>query len=273
MSDENKEVKDESLNKTISDAAEKEKEKIEGKEEKEEKPPKKEKEDPEEDDDEQEGSGDDEEDEKARQLYKALSNPATARQVIEVMARNAGIIDTPKKEEKVVKTITDVIKDELGTEYSFLSSKLGKIIPQVVERIVEEKTEARINEIKEKQMTREKEEVSKEFHSAFEKLSEEFEDFDDLQGKMNKLMDVHPVTNKQTAYEYFRDLYYIAKSSRTTKSKVVVDKAKLQKSKENVGARLSAEGEPKDTSKGSSGNMTLRQSIQAAIDEIQEKGT
>jgi hypothetical protein len=231
----------------------------------------------EEEEKEDESSGEGEEDEfteehleRAKQLYKALSNPATAKQVVEIMARNAGLIQGEQTEKKVVKTITDVIKDELGEDYKFLGAKLSKLIPDVVERIIEEKTQ----DIREKQILREKEDVSKEFTAAFETLSNEFEDFNDLHDTMNKLMDVIPVNKKLTATQYFRNLYYVAKGQKgaSKKSTIQVDKDRLKKSKENVAARLATEGEVKDTaSSGKSGqSMGLRESIEDAMNKLLE---
>jgi len=212
---------------------------------------------------------------RAKDLYKALSNPATAVQIVEMMARNAGLIKDIKEgevtEKKAVKTITDVIREELGEDYKFLGAKLGKIIPDVVERMIEEKTQ----DIRDKQAQKEKEDVSKAFSTAFETLGGEFEDFNEYHDEMNKLMDTVPVSPKLTATQYFRNLYILAKGNKgsTKKSTVTVDKARLQKSKDNVAARLATGGEVKDTATTSSGKeaMGLRDSIQSAIDKLMEK--
>lgn len=210
--------------------------------------------------------------ERAKQLYRALSNPATAKQVVEILATNAGLIKTgsDKEEAKAVKSVTEMIQEGLGDDYKFLGGKLSKLIPQVIEKMVEEK----IGDIRAKQFEGEKKETSKEFHAAFESLRGEFDDFDTFHNDMNRLMDVIPVNDKLSAKEYFKNLYLLAKAQKGSKVKstVTVDKNRLQKSKDNVAARLATGGEVKESAKSSSGQpMTLRESIQAAVDQIANK--
>jgi|SRR5215510_2771559 len=211
---------------------------------------------------------------RAKQLYRALSNPSTARQVVEILAQNAGLIKTgsEKEEVKAVKSVTEMIQEGLGDDYKFLGAKLSKLIPDVIERMVEEK----VSGIRESQTNREKKETSQEFHTAFADLREEFDDFDTFHNDMNRLMDIIPVNDKLSAKEYFRNLYLLAKGQKGSKVKntVKVDKTRLQKSKDNVAARLATGGEAKDVAKSSSGQkMTLRESIQAAVDSLANKDT
>jgi len=133
------EIADEKTKKAIDDLAE-------GKETKEEKK--------EEETEAEEGDEGDLEEEdliKAKDLYKVLQDPNAAPHVIRAMATAAGIklgdVETKQDVKVATKSISELIKEEMGDEYKFLGDKLGKVIEKVLTTYVTAETDKVKNEI------------------------------------------------------------------------------------------------------------------------------
>lgn len=80
----------------------------------------------------------------AKTLFKLLNDPERSKETIEVLARAAGIkmgeIETKKEETKAIKSIKEMIEEEMGDEYKFFGSKLGNAIEKVLKHAIDENT-------------------------------------------------------------------------------------------------------------------------------------
>jgi antirestriction protein len=143
----------------------------------------------------------------AKNLYKVLKDPRTAKAAIKMLADEHGLIptqkDTPKQEERKIKSIKSIVKEKLGDEYAFLSDKLGDVFEEALgtER---ERYEARLSEVSTKSALQEAE-------AAFDKLAKNYDDFSQYEDAISGLMDRIP-NKDMSAYEYLETLYDIAKS-------------------------------------------------------------
>src|SRR5665213_606518 len=76
----------------------------------------------------------------AKDLFLALNDPNSAKIVVEALAKQAGLIETKAEEKVVVKTITELLKENLGEDLSFLGDKLAPAIEATVKQLVAEQT-------------------------------------------------------------------------------------------------------------------------------------
>lgn len=176
---------------------------------------------------------DPEELEQARNLYKVLKDPRTAKAAVKLLADEHGLIpskdDSPKVEAKKIRSIKAIVKERLGDEYAFLSDKLGDVFEEALgtER---ERFEARLSEVSTKSAIQEAE-------AAFDKLAKNYDDFSQYEDTISSLMDRIP-NKDMSAYEYLETLYDIAKSRdvRGRSSKKLA--AKLQRNSTDPDVKL-----------------------------------
>lgn len=111
----------------------------------------------------------------AKTLFKQLNNPETSRRAAEVLAKAAGLelkeIETKKEQKEAIKTIKDMVKEELGG-YDFLADAMSNILEKVLPKVIEEKTK----DIKEAQETLATEKIKEEVSKAQDKVLSEFQE-------------------------------------------------------------------------------------------------
>jgi len=110
--------------------------------------------DKDEESDEDEDDEDEEEDEdeeltpeqakQAKNLHRLLTNPETAEATLRALAAQAGIkiegATSEKKADKAVKSISEMVKEKLGSDYKFLGDKLANIFEELLPNIIKEQT-------------------------------------------------------------------------------------------------------------------------------------
>lgn len=124
----------------------------------------------------------------AASLYKALKDPDTAQELIESLARRAGLLDKKdnnkadkKVTEKELGRLTKKLKASLGKDYDTFSDKVGPVFDEAIEEYMQEhfgKTEAKFTESK--------------WETEVEKFTDSHELTRKIENKMKDLMDEAP---------------------------------------------------------------------------------
>jgi len=172
----------------------------------------------------------------AEKLYNALSDPRSARPIIEALARQAGLIKgeehTPAEKKAAKKAIREVFAEALGEDMGFLSEKLGPAIEKVLEHYDTE------NRSRFEELTRAK--AEEETSNAIEKLYSEHEDAEKFEARIFELMDEIAPGKNTKPLAYMKRLYQIAKAEATETSAKEKIKAKLKNNSEDATSRLSS---------------------------------
>ena len=202
----------------------------------------------------------------ANDLFRSLNDPASAKVIVKALAEQAGLIETKQEEKIVVKTITELLKEQLGEDLAFLGDKLGPAIEAVVKQQVAEQTK----DIRQTQLSAQEQALNTKIDNAITKLDTEHTDFKDHKADILKLMDTHLPSKDQDVNEYFLDLYHIAKgrSGKVTS----IDTKIVEKTRNNVAERLSSSAKvitPSQTAEIPK-PMDLSSAIAAAKAEMQK---
>jgi len=192
----------------------------------------------------------------AKNLYKALKNPATAREIISVLARQAGVLETPKDVKQADKAIKDVFKEALGPDFAFIAEKMAPAIEKVLLSQKEE-YETKLQQIRQQQLSAQTE---TEVEKALSKLNRVTKgDSRKFEGDMTRLMDdILPGRNTSTE-DYIFKLYRIASSEQSERKAKEKLANKINRNANDIPSRL-APAASVDTSKG-----TKRVSLDDAI--------
>jgi len=230
----------------------------------------------------EDGEDEKQETEKAIQLYKALNDPESGTKILRILAQEAGLLDSSsKKEQKVIeKSIKEVLKESLGSEYQFLSDRIG----DALEKILPDLATKGSREVKERLDAREKADLSKEIDSA---LSETFGQFDSVpksvEKRFNELIDeMPPVPGKTVPKVYFNRLIKIAAeevgitlnsknkdSNKNPLSQAMKDR--ISRNKNDASSRLASKGSEAEV-EGTSNSVSTppksrREAIERAVKE------
>ena len=192
----------------------------------------------------------------AKNLYKALKNPATAREIISVLARQAGVLETPKDVKEADKAITAVFKEALGPDFAFIADKMAPALERVL-LSQEEEYETKLQQIRQQQLSAQTE---TEVEKALSKLNRVTKgDSRKFEGDMTRLMDdILPGRNTSTE-DYIFKLYRIASSEQSERKAKEKLANKINRNANDIPSRL-APAASVDTSKG-----TKRVSLDDAI--------
>lgn len=204
-------------------------------------------EDPEDDENEEEIESDDEPEiedlpadqlVEAKNLYKALRNPASAGPLIQALAQQMGMNlnqSSSRQEVKEVKTnITEKLKVALG-EFAFLAEKIGPVLDQALETQKAESQEIE-QRLEVKQLQNESQRTLDRLAKETKGESRKFE------AKMVELMDrFHPAAN-QTTEEYIREVFGIVTRDkvRTQVTNKIADQ--INKNRKDVPGRIASNG-------------------------------
>lgn len=180
------------------------------------------------------------EQEQALSLFRALKDPNRAADVIRVMAKEAGLLETKAEKKEAERTIEEIIKEGLGEEYEFLSEKLGPVIKQAVEfatKDIREKTDATEKE-------REAEKINREIESVLNKYADAAKLEPDVLALMNEILP----SPGQKVDVYFERLLKIAAAERGITLRTKTAGEKIVQTRQNAAERLSAGGGKSDKS-------------------------
>lgn len=175
----------------------------------------------------------------ARNLYKALLNPAARGPLVQALAQQAGVnlgtIETKKELKEAKKDITARLKEALGDELGFLAEKIGPVLESVID---EER--AGVEEISKtvelRQITRESENALAKLAKETNGLSRKYED------KMVQLMDKFPSSPGISTEEYIRGIAMIAMNGKLTQIASTKITNKVNRNIKDVPGRLTSKG-------------------------------
>jgi hypothetical protein len=182
----------------------------------------------------------------AKNLFKALKNPSTAKEIISVLARNAGLLETKQDVHTASKTIQEVFKESLGPDFAFIAEKLAPAIEKVL-LSQKEDYENRLREVRQQQLTAQTE---SEVEKALSKLNRVTKgESKKFEAAMTHLMDDILPGNRTTTEDYIFKLYRIASSEQSEKRAKEKMTNKINRNANDVTSRL-ASAAPTDSTKG-----------------------
>lgn len=212
-----------------------------------------------------EASKTDSETEMALALFRSLKDPNKSADVIRLMAREAGLLETKKEEAVVAKTIEEVIKEGLGEDYEFLADKLAPVIKTAVEMATKDLRE-------QNERTAQEQEASK-IKTAIDNVMGKYAEADKLEADVLKLMDEILPSPDQAPGVYFERLLRIAAAEKGVTLKLKTASERIASNRDNSAVRLAAEGGKSETSVTKSAtSMNLNQAIEVAMEQL-SKGT
>lgn len=144
--------------------------------------------------------------ESAIQLYRALQDPETGAEIVESLARRAGLLDkkgnledTSQSDKKIEGKIKKALKAKLGKDYEQFSELVGDVLDEAVKEYVDEIKESGSRESR-----------ANSWNSQVEKFLEDHVLTEDIEDKMKELMDEAPPNTKSSNFDpqrYLRRMY------------------------------------------------------------------
>lgn len=188
----------------------------------------------------------------ALELYDALNDPKRAASVVLNMMKQLGLQPETKKEEaKAERTIRDLVKEELGSDYAFLSDKIGTAIEKALQ--VQEQKFLEVERSKESQR------AAKEY----ETFIAENKVTDEEAGELMKLVDKMPWSGKGALAEYLGDILDLHRSKVSRRKSQEEIRQKQQKNLEQRPKTLGVEANEDRISRGSK-NISVKEAVMAA---------
>lgn len=268
-----------SLTDKIKFAMEQAKEKLEPKEEKKEEKVEKKESKPEVKVEKKEEEADTEEEIRfAKSLLRGLKDPDTMEETLALLVKSAGFkldkIKTEAQVEKVVKSVTERLRDGLG-EYDFLAEKLGPVLDNILNDMIAEKTK----DIRESANDREVRELTAQVNSTVETVFNKYENSLDLSAEVKTLMNDFRFDPKGSLNhaQYLDSLLRLAASNKgvTLKAKgsiKEVDNEKVNKNRNDAGTRLASErGAEVKVGERPKSKISLNEAVLRGIEKANEK--
>lgn len=205
--------------------------------------------------------------EQAKQLYKALKNPASAKMVIKAMAEQAGLLSveggTKEEKKEAKKAIASIFKEHLGEKFGFMADEFGAAIEKVFEHYDSEQS-AKFNKF-------EQDKVKNTLDAAVEKLYATHEDASKYEDRIFELMDEISAGEKTTPEAYLKRLYQIAKSEATEKSTKFKIADKIKNNSEDATTRLSSSSSREEKTNSKPKMLDLDDALEAAVASLGNK--
>ena len=200
----------------------------------------------------------------AKNLYRALKNPATSRAVIAALSEQLGFnkpAETKAEEKKQVRDVKSILGEALG-EYKFLADKLGPAIETILSQEREE------NEVRFAQQ--EQYRVEQEVVAATSALAKETKgESTKLEARMNELSNEIPIGN-QSVKTYIQRLYTIAAGERQKIAPARVAET-IRRNANDATARLQGVRGNDKSVQIPNGKMNINQAVQFAFDQLSGK--
>lgn len=202
-----------------------------------------------------------EEENPAQELWDALTDPRTARDTIKELARRTGLQlkeeETPPTPKKVKRAVKEILKDQLGSSYSFLAEPLGAAIETVLN--------AEREELQETITT-----AQRQFTGAI--VAQKVEDFMetnsvtmDEQKQLHELVAMYPPSVGTPIQKYLQPLLELVRSR---KERVTTDKLKREKVAANRRSTAAFTPSANEPSGEVSVRLTPRRAIEKALRQL-----
>lgn len=200
----------------------------------------------------------------ARNLYKLLKNPASAKDVIQHLADKTGLskVDTKTEVKESKKAILDIFKEKLGPEFGFISEKISAAVEEVLNAERKERDDA--------QKVIEAKKVEAEVVSVFKELNKRTNgESIKLEAKMMKIAEDFLPGPNTSVKVYVNQLYTLATAGKQVNNNKVIDK--IRQNSNDTSGRLRATGgnagEKSVVGKLPDKKMNLDESIKWALEQ------
>lgn len=204
----------------------------------------------------------------AKALFKLLKDPNTQKATLEVLAKQAGLIDkegepTKNKTEtkKAAKKFQDGLKEALGEKLAFLADKLGPFLEKYINEIRSETNEGIQN--------LSKVQIENETEAALNKLSKETKGMSrKFESKMAELTSKLKPQDGVSTYDYLKNLYTIASSGSSAASVKGQIADRIRKNRSDAPSRLASSGGEKESLRVPKKTLTSREAAEYALKEV-----
>lgn len=196
----------------------------------------------------------------AANLYKLLKDKSQQKNVIRILAQQAGLLgeNAPETKREVAaakKDLKSIIKDKLGPEFGFLTDKLG----DMMEAVLEQERQSTVEVLNSVQQQR----VENETTQALNRLSRETKgESKQFENKMIELMERIKPSDNLSVYEYLKDLYTLASSNKSATRSANQLADKIRRNAGNAAERLNSRG----TGKGGTPQGPEKKGLRAAVE-------
>ncbi len=199
----------------------------------------------------------------AQQLYRALKDPDHAVEIIELLAKKAGLITTREEKKEAKNLIHEALVEGLGEDYKWLADKLNPAINKILT--------AQQKQLEEKFDAQEARERQKESNDAVEKITGKFEDFKDHSKRIYQLMEEVVPSGKLSQEQYLTKLYKLAKAEASEEKKSSDKQQRSDKSRNDVPGRLRQTSVGEQDRSDLSRPISRREAIAEALEELSSK--
>lgn len=198
----------------------------------------------------------------ARNLYKALKDPESAKAVITALAEKTGLskVDSKAEVKEAKKSILDIFKNAMGPEFEFISIRLGAAVEEVLNIERKERQES-FQKIEEQRVQSEVVSVFKELEKRTNGESKK------LETKMMRIAEEILPGPNTTVKQYVNQLYTLATSGKpVSNEKKVIDKIKANSN--DTSGRLRATGGNTQQKAVPPGKPSLSNAVDFAFEQL-----
>jgi hypothetical protein len=204
----------------------------------------------------------------AKDLFKALKDPAQSKAVIEVLAKTAGLLGEAKTEahaEAVEDAMLAKVRKHLGEENEWLTPKIAALLKDAIKDQVAEA----VQDIREENARQREEKATNDAYQATQKLAEKYSDVDEpMYGRMMAEME-NLKPGKLSIDEYFEKLYILAGGTKAAKKAAAEP---IRKTSPDPVSQLGSAGKGSvATPAPGSTPMSLRDAVEFATKEATKK--
>lgn len=214
----------------------------------------------------------------AREIFKALKDPERAPALIEFIAKQAGYdkVETKREAQEAKDSILETLKESLGPEFEFLTSRLSPAIT----KILDEKLAEHTRDIRQSIYQEKEEKIRVETTAGFTELAQSYFGKDvmpnNLMSKMGELMEIYPPSHNVTVKDYLKDIMFSAAARINLDLKTIRNQKNnssiVERNRTDAVSRLASErGVTNSQVVGASHNqkMSLTDSIKKAMEEVE----
>ena len=208
-------------------------------------------------------------------LIQALRDPEKAAFVIDALARQAGYSKIESKQEvkEAKDDINAILEKHLGDEFKFLAPKLGPAIKEALENI--KTSNADVTDLRQRVERQELQEIRSETERAHTTIAREYFNADDMPDNvvaaMDKAMDTFQPSADMTPEQYYRKIFYMVVGELGITKKSPRGQAVSERNRSDSAVRqLTSQdrGIVPDTKRGNAKPMSLKDSVRAAIQQV-----
>lgn len=200
----------------------------------------------------------------ALQIFEALNNPATAPAMVRFLNAQLeaqGLAPVTKSDLKDI-TLSDILKEGFGEEYTFLQEKLGPALEKAINQGITAKIGPLLEDIKTQQQNLQLEIANTKISAALDPIIEEMgaEEFDKIAEPLSKVMARYPNTANLPMKKYIKDMIALTENSLNSPSRTEKIRKNVREAKRNR-----ASGAEPDKIKIGSKTPTIREAVQLAM--------